>query len=189
MKVLFLDVNGVLCLGYTGTLNHIALQNLKRIHDETGCLIVMASSWRNSGRRLKVVEDALFQMGIPALIGTTGVGRSRAHEILEWIEAWNTMITTVGQLEGMLKAKRDPETKKAPEKDGLSPHFGHPRIFEWFVGSRLESGDLQVIQSWVSVDDEPTLKKGIPGNLVMTNTMKGLTGEDADTAIRILSRK
>jgi len=69
MKLIFLDVDGVLCLiGRDEKTNKLksfvsgeAVENLKRIVDETHARIVLSSSWRffeNSFHRLQTVRSS-----------------------------------------------------------------------------------------------------------------------------------
>ena len=176
MKVLFLDINGVLCLGYTGTLDQGALLELCRIHDATGCLIVLASSWRGSEKRIARVQEALRQFGIPALVGMTGHTGDRGEEILAWVRAWNDAVS-----KGSMKLL-DPPVETFGWRREKTPEYS-PALLEAATKKRPER-----IAAWVSVDDEPALKRRIPQNLVMTNTQKGLTREDGDRAIMILSQ-
>lgn len=57
MKVLFLDFDGVICLPsetkrdeFGFLFNPDCVHNLRKIINETGCHIVVTSSWRSSGR-------------------------------------------------------------------------------------------------------------------------------------------
>jgi hypothetical protein len=181
MKVLFLDINGVLSLGYSGKLDDEAIQVLKNIVEQTGCHIVLASSWRGSPKRVARVEEALRQHGIPALIGTTGHLGDRGAEILSWVEFWNKGVEA-GDV--------------VPASSIVDSSFYNivlraitcpPICYDSFVAATR--GNLTKISAWVSVDDEPTLKKKIPRNFVMTDTMKGLTKEDGERAIRILQQQ
>lgn len=46
MKILFLDVDGVLLINPREGFRKVAMQQLKRIIDETGARIVVSSTWR-----------------------------------------------------------------------------------------------------------------------------------------------
>lgn len=93
MKLLFLDVDGVLnCRAdfeqsaSMHVLNNDKLLLLKRIVDQTGCAVVLSSSWRSCNHARKILENKLWQVGID-LLGTTPdrLSTPRALEILQWV--------------------------------------------------------------------------------------------------------
>ena len=107
MKVIFLDINGVMALRYSGSLEENCLIQLKRIHEETGCLIILASSWRSNPRRIAKVDSHFDQHGIPRLIGRTGFKMHRGEEILEWINTWNLAVESGANFESILFSQAD----------------------------------------------------------------------------------
>jgi hypothetical protein len=97
MKILFLDVDGVLnrC-GLSGQgLEEDKLDLLKHITEATGCEIVVSSTWRMFGHRMDQLRRALYWRGIPDPIGTTPVhprtsgtlyiADTRGKEIKAWM--------------------------------------------------------------------------------------------------------
>ena len=90
-RILFLDVNGVLnsrddC-GPNG-LGDSHLRQLKRIVDETGCQIVLTSSWRLADDLLVKLRLAFDRHGIPKWIDSTAdLSGDRAEEVQAWIDA------------------------------------------------------------------------------------------------------
>ena len=46
VRVLFLDVDGVVCCNDRGILEKDKMQLLKRIRDETGCKVCLSTNWR-----------------------------------------------------------------------------------------------------------------------------------------------
>lgn len=98
MKVIFLDIDGVLNLCYEGrdeygSLFHPHLvDNLKRLIDETGAKIVISSTWRFSG--LVIMREMWDKRGLPGeVIGITpnfmrkyGTTLCRGKEIDSYLE-------------------------------------------------------------------------------------------------------
>lgn len=89
MRRLFLDVDGVLnsrddC-GLDG-LGDSHLRQLKRIVDQTGCQIVLTSSWRLADDLTAKLRLAFDRHSIPPWIDSTpDLGGDRAEEIQAWI--------------------------------------------------------------------------------------------------------
>ena len=98
MKVLFLDVDGVLNMhnsGGTKTLNRKRLRLLQEIVDTTGCNIVVSSSWRNSHIYLSLLQRTLKyrNMSIYSITRNLSLYSSfthnsllRGNEIKDWID-------------------------------------------------------------------------------------------------------
>jgi len=94
MKVIFLDVDGVLnsipTIRQFGHhfIDHILVCLVERIVRETGCSIILSSSWRQDARDKKLVDEALNMQGLsvrdctPSIMGPTS---TRADEIRDWI--------------------------------------------------------------------------------------------------------
>lgn len=67
MKILFLDVDGVLNSHKTGgryALKRACLKRLEKIVKETGCEIILSSSWRQDAYALKRLKRVLAYRGI-----------------------------------------------------------------------------------------------------------------------------
>ena len=64
IKVLFLDVDGVLCLNDYATLQPELLANLKIVVEHTGCVIVVSSDWRMYPSKLRELTRALKMRSI-----------------------------------------------------------------------------------------------------------------------------
>lgn len=98
MKVLFLDVDGVLNSNRSKTflaLSKPALRRLKRIVDNTGCEIVLSSTWRTDERARNRLSKVLAYRGMkiysmtPNFAGamfSTGFRYFRGHEIKAWLD-------------------------------------------------------------------------------------------------------
>ena len=89
MKVLFLDIDGVLCLGNDPDLLEIPqLLNLQQIVKETGIKVVLSSDWRRKAVWLKLAIDQMGFFGIK-IFDTTPIHFSRKirwQEIQEWLD-------------------------------------------------------------------------------------------------------
>lgn len=92
-KICFLDVDGVLHSYFARNdsqlFNRSCMRRLKRIVDETGCKIVLSSSWRKTPQGKTAVNQQLRSNSIPSIIGCTRVRYDeyqRHEDILDWIE-------------------------------------------------------------------------------------------------------
>lgn len=108
MKVLFLDIDGVVncsadfdpasdeykrSKGYP--LNSVLIELVKHIVQETGCLIVLSSSWRLSADGYKIVAEHFDLYDVtPNKRGLT----DRGCEVIEWLSK-RTDVTTYAILD------------------------------------------------------------------------------------------
>jgi len=89
MKVIFLDVDGVLNSsqdGFTiklGTNKHLEL--LKQIVDKTDAKIVLSSSWRINNKTKSFIENKLNDYGMSIISSIPDLGSSRGEEIKSWL--------------------------------------------------------------------------------------------------------
>lgn len=92
MKVIFLDVDGVLnCArdyevfmdgdGFF-RINKILVERLQKIVDSTGCKLVLSSSWR----KLQGGPEFVEQMGLTLYGSTDDMGKCRGEEIQRWLD-------------------------------------------------------------------------------------------------------
>ena len=58
---------------------------LKRIVKESGCAIILSSTWREQACDRRCVDALLRRHGLPACAGSTPAGAGRAAEILAWV--------------------------------------------------------------------------------------------------------
>lgn len=70
MKIIFLDVDGVLCLNGR-TLPPEPLEQLKRIIEATGAQIVLSSTWRIHDESKTILWLRFQQIGVPTWIDQT----------------------------------------------------------------------------------------------------------------------
>lgn len=93
MKVLFLDIDGVcnssdyvIAKGVRPgvyDIDPVAAQRVKRIVAETGCEVVLSSTWRHDSEGVKQVEEQIVKL----YDKTPSLGRVRGDEIKRWLEA------------------------------------------------------------------------------------------------------
>lgn len=96
MKVIFLDVDGVLNMHGSGglyTLNKKRLRLLEKIVKETDAQIVVSSTWRYHSDHLKKLSRTLMYRGIKIIgvterlgISKTGERYYRGHEIQKYLD-------------------------------------------------------------------------------------------------------
>jgi len=163
MKVLFLDIDGVLnsvrtCVafgGYPMKLEHIAafdlvaIRLLHRLCDSAGVVVVLSSAWRLS-HPFKEVGDAL---GLPIIDRTPSLPGPRGAEIAAWlaehpeVETWAIVDDDADMLDGQLPrfvhtngedgmAWKD--YAKLCEIFGANPYEGEPRARHWRNGAKLD---------------------------------------------------
>lgn len=97
-KILFLDIDGVLNSvrsayalgGYPhstedtelGKFDHVALALVRRLCKETGCQIVLSSTWRIIHPFKRLGDD----LNLPIIDRTPQLGGARGHEIKHWLD-------------------------------------------------------------------------------------------------------
>ena len=93
MKVLFLDVDGVLNTHSSGglyTLTRSKLRRLQTVAESTGCDIVLSSTWRKDWVALRKLKRILHYRGIKILDSTTQSyfkeRQVRGDEIQLWLD-------------------------------------------------------------------------------------------------------
>lgn len=82
-KVIFLDVDGVLCLG--GRLEDYCTKLLKQMVTLTDAKLVLSSNWRLYGDFYKVLVEYLGRHGLSIYGVTNDFGDDRVLEILYWV--------------------------------------------------------------------------------------------------------
>lgn len=90
--ILFLDVDGVLNSYKTGgryALKRNCLRRLQRIVEETGCKIVLSSTWRKDEYALRRLKRVLSYRNLTITSVTPSIqtlGAKRGDEINEWLK-------------------------------------------------------------------------------------------------------
>jgi hypothetical protein len=92
-KICFLDVDGVLHSYFARTESQLfrkdCMTRLKKIVDETGCKIVLSSSWRATPERKARVNHHLNSYGIKSCVDSTRIRHDeylRHEDILHWVK-------------------------------------------------------------------------------------------------------
>eukprot|EP00617_Octactis_speculum_P026073 CAMPEP_0185747748 /NCGR_PEP_ID=MMETSP1174-20130828/6387_1 /TAXON_ID=35687 /ORGANISM="Dictyocha speculum, Strain CCMP1381" /LENGTH=184 /DNA_ID=CAMNT_0028423073 /DNA_START=94 /DNA_END=648 /DNA_ORIENTATION=+ len=92
LRIIFLDIDGVICCNFDGRLEEERLAQLGRVVDATGAKVVLSSDWRRHPHLVEQVESTLLRMGVDCL-GATPQGalyrRIRPQEITQWLNQWN----------------------------------------------------------------------------------------------------
>lgn len=165
MKVIFLDVDGVLNSVKTvwdnESLETDLIHNLADIVKETGAKIILTSSWRMSPSALSHLMDALMWFDL-SISGCTQEGvymRDFKHTRFEGITP----------------------TKRYLDSDVFTYDRG-AEIAMWLL-----QHDFDVEKFVILDDDDIDIKNWFTDKLVKTDFSKGLTWIDAAKAIKMLS--
>lgn len=164
MKVIFLDIDGVLNTGWWYTqmdrntpkdkygyaFDPNAVANLKKIIDETGADIVISSSWKSFG--LSELEEMWMDRGLPGkLIGITP--NSVSDEMLLNADLDHMELFSIRGIE----------------------------INEWLIKHEKR------VSQYVIIDDMDNMLPEQQSHFVQTNSEVGITNENAERAINILT--
>jgi hypothetical protein len=87
MKIIFLDIDGVLVTRRIGTFEDDLLRNLKRVVDETGATIVLSSDWRRHPAARAEAKRVLATVGLCFIAWTPIMSAyiaQRPTEIMQW---------------------------------------------------------------------------------------------------------
>lgn len=95
LRVLFLDIDGVVCCNFRGELEEPKLKLVKRIVDASGAKVVLSSDWRRRHALKDRVNAALGELGVE-MIGATPeyamLSRVRPKEIMSWMRSCDAPI-------------------------------------------------------------------------------------------------
>ncbi len=113
MKILFLDIDGVLCLLQdegSEKLDPTACEHLKRIIEKTGCKLVLTSTWRLYPKYVRLLLDQLAPYGITKadFLGKTDLLNTRAEEILDFYKRHGKIERFVILDDKKIRSKRIP---------------------------------------------------------------------------------
>lgn len=87
IKIIFLDIDGVLVTRRLGVFEEPLLQNLKRVVDETGATIVLSSDWRRHPQARLEAKRVLATVGLSFIACTPCLSAyiaQRPTEIMQW---------------------------------------------------------------------------------------------------------
>ena len=95
MKLIFLDVDGVICCNFQGRLQDEKLFQLGRVCKATDSKVVISSDWRRQTKLKERIEAAIRNLGVDCIGATPELSgmmdRSmimRPKEITTWLDAW-----------------------------------------------------------------------------------------------------
>lgn len=168
MKVIFLDIDGVLVTGkysreqynakkwsrdeYGDGFDVTAVEALRSVLDATGARLVISSTWRRSG--LVALLEMWAKRGLPGeIIDVTGCSEHRVRGLE--IDAW-------------LNAKG----------------FSH---INWSSSQQAEYCQKSGIESYLIIDDDSDMTLNQLHHFICTDPETGLTAKDAIKAIRRLN--
>lgn len=135
MKILFLDVDGVLnCESYMKQearggivgIDPFRALLIHRICEATGCKIVVSSSWRHSQKDMEQVKEAVGPFNVidkTPTIHQEGIYKysraelcERGHEIKAWMSEWNRNLDDIKKPEIEKYAILDDDNDMLPEQ-------------------------------------------------------------------------
>lgn len=164
MKVLFLDIDGVLNTNHANIDPELCAK-VERVLNATGAVIVLSSAWRN------LIEAP---MGTPehyAEARNLLVGNGMTEKLFESIISQTGSVVEWDNEEGIYLMVGGERGHRARE------------IMEW-----LEYWHGKV-EAWAVVDDMGLWVDGLPaGHTVLTSGRTGITDADADELTQILQR-
>ena len=92
VKLIFLDVDGVICCNGVGRLEEDKLQRIKHVVQQTDAKVVLSTDWRRDASLKATITGALETRGI-SVIGATRKGAPlkpiRPQEITGWLDAYS----------------------------------------------------------------------------------------------------
>jgi len=142
VKVLFLDIDGVIQVSTPGQISQHHLTYIKNIVNETGCSIVLSSDWRRSPQGRTAVKQSLKQQQLD-FIDYTPLSRSmwvaeRPAEIVKWIRKFNANAQKTGT-EGVTHfvAIDDRDFFNETGGDQMQGHFCHTLIRTGMTNERV----------------------------------------------------
>lgn len=92
-KVIFLDVDGVLCI--KGKFYPCLIKNLKKIIDTTDAIIVLSSNWRLYSKYRERLENILEKYEIKIKGCTESINDERPLEIYKWISEYKPKMCVI----------------------------------------------------------------------------------------------
>jgi len=91
IKIVFLDIDGVICCNGQGRLEQDKLTRLKKVCQETGAKVVLSTDWRRDATLKATVTGCLTDLGM-TVIGATRKGPPlkpiRPQEITGWLDGY-----------------------------------------------------------------------------------------------------
>ena len=130
LKLIFLDVDGVICCNGAGRLENDKLKRISKVVEETGAKIVLSTDWRRDPSLKAIITTALGEVGC-TVIGATRKGPPlkpvRPQEITGWLDAF-------------LEKGREVTEWVAVDDRELIGEMGGDRLKGHFVNTSFASG-------------------------------------------------
>lgn len=177
MKIIFLDIDGVLNYMGSSVLDNTCVENLRYLVSETGAKIVLISTWKQflDGNILKDLSDKDKKEFVyyRELLNTTFINELK---IIDTVEDYFSMV--------------DAEVKSVVSLSDLSEeeceHDAWRSVeIDWWLKKHSE------VESFVIIDDfDCEYHKFYPNNWVQTSWFRdGLSRDIAENAISILNKQ
>jgi hypothetical protein len=150
LKLIFLDVDGVLVLGPGESIVSFLLTNLKTVVQATGAKLVLSSDWRRYRRNIEVLRQSLQLHGMDIIGCTPQLSPhvpQRPAELLQWIHDYRSH---GGQI-GAWIAIDDRDLLVEKQGNQLEGHFvrTNPKIG---LDGNVAHKSIQLLQSQSTVD-------------------------------------
>lgn len=188
MKVIFLDIDGVICVPtrehdqYGQLFHQPFVDNLKWIIDETGAKIVISSTWRMSG--LSVMKEMWEKRGLPG-------------EVIDVTPIINLAPVRYNDEEGKLSAEDKTYTvPRGGEIEWWLDLHGKFQRINWSKEEQKKYMNTSIVKNYVILDDDSDMLYGQKEHFVKTAGRNeedaiyktGLTRKAAEEAIEILKK-
>ena len=127
-RLIFLDLDGVICCNFHGELEESKLLQLKRVVDASAAKVVMSSDWRRKPELRQRAEATLAHHGIECIGATPQYplfSRVRPKEILAWLSQYKEPVVAWCAV----------DDRDLVLEEGGTPHFiGHFVLTEFHTG-------------------------------------------------------
>ena len=131
IKLVFLDVDGVICCNGQGRLEEDKLARIRRVCTETGAKVVLSTDWRRDATLKQVISTSLTDRGM-SVIGATKKGPPlkpiRPQEITGWLDGY------------LVKHPNNVSEWVAVDDRELISEIGGDRLKGHFVNTSFASG-------------------------------------------------
>eukprot|EP00965_Chrysotila_dentata_P059882 1986189-Pleurochrysis_carterae.AAC.1 len=127
MRILFLDVDGVVCCNYDALVEQAKLLLVLRIIEQTGAYVVLSSDWRRDGAAKYCIETEMRKLGIECIGSTPEREPDKWHrplEIMDWMLANGRHVTHWVAIDDRMLEK----------EEGGAAMIGHCVLTEFHTG-------------------------------------------------------
>jgi hypothetical protein len=181
MKLLFLDIDGVLCCKRPGVIQQNLTQNLASIVKKTGAFIILSTDWRR-------FREGRVEVGVATrldyCVAHTQCSAVLASDACFWFV--NTQVQRCLKVAGLSFVGCTPPSRNmyAAERPA--------EILKWLhtYRRRAEEEGLEPVTHFVAIDDRELSQelggRYLKGHFCLTKLRQGLTAERCDAAVRML---